>query len=152
MKILILCGSRAYAHYRRVHEAVGRERGEIRVVLQGGARGADSHAKNAAVLHRVPWEQWDAEWNVYGRSAGMLRNERMLQRAREWQRANPGDTVEVWAFKDDLWGRDPVTGGNGTLDMVERAAAAGVPVRWWGAEGERAVRWNPYNSCVEVAG
>lgn len=141
MKFLLISGSRNYAHYRVVYDALRRERGEVRIVFQGGARGADTHAKNSAILLRVPYRQVDAEWRRFGPTAGNLRNAKMLEVAREALAAagEPTDTLELWAFKEKLWEGDSVTGGNGTLDMVTQALRAGVAVRWY----RRSLEWVP---------
>jgi len=129
MKIVILCGGRTFSRYSLIYAALEAERPNIKFVVQGGASGADSHGKNAAVILKLPHLQVDAEWARFGRSAGALRNEKMLEQANKL--VGEGDYVEVWAFRDDLWAPDPNTGGNGTLDMCSRALATGVPARWY---------------------
>lgn len=138
MKVLIICGGRTFSKYSLIYAALEADRPNIRFVIQGGASGADSHGKNAAVILKLPHLQIDAEWQRFGRSAGNIRNERMLEEALKLV-AGRGDIVEVWAFRDDLWAPDPNTGGNGTLDMCARALASGVPARWY----SRSLGWKP---------
>ena len=47
-------------------------------VAQGGAAGADRRARTIAEALQVPVEEFPAEWGLFGRSAGMKRNVKML--------------------------------------------------------------------------
>jgi predicted Rossmann-fold nucleotide-binding protein len=111
MKVLV-CGGRDFADHRwfsEVMEELWREAGEL-VVVHGGARGADSLARAFAARHGLPCLVYRAGWDRYGKRAGPLRNQRMLDEA-----------------KPDLVVAFP--GGRGTADTVARALRAGVPVR-----------------------
>jgi hypothetical protein len=46
-------------------------------VVSGGARGADSLGERWAKENHVPCIVFPAEWNVYGKRAGPIRNEQM---------------------------------------------------------------------------
>lgn len=78
-------------------------------LVSGGARGADTLAELWANSRGVPKTVFEADWNTLGRSAGHIRNQRML---------DEGDIEVVVAFP----------GGAGTRDMVRRSQAAGKPV------------------------
>jgi hypothetical protein len=56
---------------------------------------------------------FEAAWDMHGKAAGAIRNQRML---------DEGKPDEVWAFTDDL------ATSKGTADMVRRARKADVPV------------------------
>jgi hypothetical protein len=81
----------------------------ITALAEGGAVGADRHASTWAERRGVWCTRYEAEWRQYGKQAGPLRNQRMLD---EFQPAL------VVAFP----------GGAGTADMVRRARRAGVRV------------------------
>lgn len=112
---LLVCGGRAYRDRANVDRCLGalhRERG-LAAIIEGGARGADRWAQLWAVrygaligceLVTVP-----AEWLRFGKAAGPMRNQEMLDKC-----------------KPDLVLAFP--GGRGTADMVRRARKAGVPV------------------------
>lgn len=87
---------------------------DITVLIEGGATGADQLARAWALSNRVPNETYKANWARYGKAAGPLRNQRML---------DEGKPDTVIAFP----------GGKGTADMVRRARKAGVPVHQIGA-------------------
>lgn len=112
MRVLV-CGGRNYCeasvlwgeldtlHRQAAHDSM--------IVIQGGARGADQMAREWCAAREVPYDNFPANWETFGRAAGPLRNNAML-------RASPD---LVLAFP----------GGRGTADMVSKAKAAGVPVR-----------------------
>lgn len=108
---LLVCGGRDYADRERVFDALDRVRMKHATmrIAQGGADGADALARAWAEERRVPCGTWAASWDEYGRAAGPLRNQQLL---------NEFKPEGVIAFP----------GGAGTEDMVRRARAAGVPV------------------------
>lgn len=79
-------------------------------IIQGGARGADSLAKNWAVYREVLYLEFPAEWGKYGLSAGMIRNTRML---------DEGHPDLILAFP----------GGRGTANMIKQGKNRNIPVR-----------------------
>lgn len=75
MRVLVT-GGRDYAdreHVFRVLAAL-----DPREVAQGGARGADALALEWCRLHHVRCTTYKADWELYGRAAGMRRNVDML--------------------------------------------------------------------------
>lgn len=106
MKVLV-CGGRGYFDAERIDrvlDALGPT-----LIIQGGARGADSMAANWAVKRGVPMKCFPADWQAHGRSAGAKRNRQMLKEG-----------------KPDLVVAFP--GGAGTADMVGVSMQNGVPV------------------------
>lgn len=78
-------------------------------VIQGGAKGADFLGRVWAKMWGFPYEEYPADWKTYGKSAGHIRNQQML---------DAGKPDIVLAFP----------GGTGTADMVRKAKKAGVEV------------------------
>lgn len=114
MKVLI-CGGRNYTNTnqfnRFMHNFVV-ENGPITCIVQGGARGADAMARfyaNQRIL-TIFLQTYPADWETYGRPAGPLRNQEMLEK-------NP-DIAYVIAFP----------GGKGTANMMEQARERGFKV------------------------
>lgn len=84
------------------------------LVVHGAGRGADLIAQAIAEWMAIPFEPHPADWDSFGRGAGPLRNQVML---------NSGLDA-VYAFKQ---GFDRTLESGGTEDMVRRATTAGVP-------------------------
>lgn len=108
---VLVCGGRDYADREtfRAHMDFLHRTGPITEVITGDAKGADYLARQWAFWNRVPCREFKADWKTHGRSAGPIRNRKML---------TDGAPDLVVAFP----------GGNGTEDMVTRARDAGVPV------------------------
>ena len=116
MRVLV-CGGRDFATTSMAERdfvsntltRLDAERGPFFTVIHGCAPGADSEARYWAEMAGAREAPFRADWRTYGRAAGPLRNQRMLDDGR------PGLVI---AFP----------GGRGTADMVRRARAAGVEV------------------------
>jgi hypothetical protein len=80
------------------------------VLIHGAARGADSIAAQVADGWGWRIRAYPAEWGRYGRAAGAMRNQRMLD-------------VERFGLVIVF------LGGRGTADMIARAKRAGVAVQ-----------------------
>lgn len=106
MRILV-CGGRDYADECCVSETL-LSLGPT-LIIQGNAAGADDIASRWAEANHVPVMPFPADWGTFGRKAGPIRNQRML---------DEGKPDLVVAFP----------GGAGTADMVRRAKKAGVQV------------------------
>lgn len=83
---VLVCGSRDFADRGLLDAKLDevRERlGDIPMrVISGAARGADRMAAEWAAKNGVPCDEYAAEWDRYGKSAGYRRNERMLNEGR----------------------------------------------------------------------
>lgn len=91
------------------------------VIIHGAAKGVDAlcafHAQSLAYQVR----SYPAMWDLYGRSAGPIRNREMLDK-------NP-DVIRCLAFHDNL------AGSKGTLDMCKYAKKKGLPVTVYKTDG-----------------
>jgi hypothetical protein len=129
MKVLI-SGDRDWVDYdivevilRGLHEKALIADGTLEIV-EGEARGADIKARKAGtyimenfhthfgVTPRVEISQHYAKWNEYGKAAGVIRNQEMLDT----------DPDVVIAFHNNI------SDSKGTKDMINRAKKAGKPV------------------------
>ena len=115
MRVLI-CGGREWRNREIILEVL-REVVEIFgqdvTVVDGTCRGADELGHVAATLLGLRTERYPANWERYGKRAGHLRNQQMLDTGLDL----------VLAFHTNL------AASQGTADMVARAKKAGVPVR-----------------------
>jgi predicted Rossmann-fold nucleotide-binding protein len=109
---VVVTGGRTFNNRAVVNnllDTVHQSFGPITTIISGHASGADGLAEQWARANNVPIKPYTAEWKRYGRRAGPIRNQRML---------DEGRPHTVVAFP----------GGKGTADMVRRALAAGLPV------------------------
>ena len=108
---IIVCGGRDYANAENVDKVLtGIVAGfKVDVIVTGGAPGADALANAWAEEKGIQTRIFQAEWDRYGKSAGPIRNQLMLDESKP---------IAVVAFP----------GGTGTDDMVRRAKSKGVTV------------------------
>ena len=109
---LIVTGGRDYNNYELVDKVLTQVYNEmfpnqIVAVVQGNAKGADALGKRWALANNIPCEEFDADWQRYGKAAGVMRNQEMLDESQP---------CVVVAFP----------GGRGTFDMMRRTKQAGV--------------------------
>lgn len=110
---VLVCGGRNYNDEEAMLKALGDKLRFDDVVVHGGARGADALAGDlAGRILGCEVEVHPADWHKYGRSAGPIRNQEMLDTGIDL----------VLAF----------SGGRGTADMVSRAERARVMVVQYG--------------------
>jgi hypothetical protein len=76
---LIIAGSRTFTDYQRLCQVLAPDRHRITQVLTGGARGADQLGYRWAWKHAVRHQLFRAEWERFGKAAGMRRNHQMAQ-------------------------------------------------------------------------
>ena len=107
---ILACGGRDFTDTKTIEAAVKllAEQHPAATLVHGGAPGADSWCGYYAGLAGLVIEGHSARWNIYGRKAGPIRNQEMLDSGIDLVVAFPG--------------------GRGTSDMVRRARKAHVPV------------------------
>ena len=106
---LIIAGSRTFTDYQKLCQVLAPDRHRVTQVLTGGARGADQLGYRWAWKHAIRHHLFRADWERFGKSAGMRRNHQMAQ---------AGDVLI--AFWD---GKSP-----GTAHMVQCMRQLGKPV------------------------
>ena len=82
MKIVI-GGSRTYTDYKAFSEALDGvltdiPKNEI-TILSGHCKVVDAMAERYAAEHKINLRVYPAEWSIYGRAAGPVRNRRMVE-------------------------------------------------------------------------
>lgn len=129
--IVVVCGSRTFKYRGIVHstldnllerestwvDAMTHTRGsQTMMVVEGGAHGADRHARDWALAHpeRVGLTTCPADWERHGKAAGPIRNRSMLMLRPHM----------VLAFVDK-----PLQESRGTWNMVKIAREAGIHTR-----------------------
>lgn len=81
-------------------------------IISGSATGADSLGIRYAKMNIIPYKEFPAKWNLYGKSAGPIRNKEMLDYILE-------GIPYLLAFWDGE--------SRGTKYMIDIAEKAGVP-------------------------
>lgn len=112
MRILV-CGDRNWTDYKLILKTLLGLGGGPHTIIDGQASGADSLGNKAAMSLSWPWKRYPADWARYGRAAGPIRNQQML---------DEGKPELVLAFHDDL------VHSKGTKDMISRAEKAKIKV------------------------
>jgi hypothetical protein len=87
MRVLV-CGSRKWTDRKKVWDELNFLH-HPRFIIHGGARGADSLASEWAAYYDVPQRIFLPDWELYGKRAGILRNNQMLD-------TNPDLVLAFW--------------------------------------------------------
>jgi hypothetical protein len=112
---LIIAGSRTFTDYQMLCQVLAQDKSRITQVLTGGARGAEQLGYRWAWTHAVKHQCFRADWERFGKAAGVRRNHQMAQ---------AGDVLVV--FGD---GPSP-----GTAHLIQCMRALGKPVIVIGGE------------------
>ena len=110
--VVLVTGSRYWSDRLVIYDIL-KELPKDTLIIQGGARGADTLAREVAEELGLEVKTFKAEWDKYGKSAGPIRNQKMLDET------HPS---LVLVFHSDI------EHSKGTKDMVNRATLAGIPV------------------------
>ena len=76
---LIVAGSRAFTDYQLLCQTLAPQRHHITELIHGGARGADQLGFRWALRHHVRSRCFAADWERFGKAAGVRRNHHMAQ-------------------------------------------------------------------------
>lgn len=106
MKIIVT-GGRNYSDVSKVFEVL--DSYSPNLVIQGGANGADDLAVQWSFEREVDCKTYEANWELYGKAAGPIRNKLMLEENKD---------ALVIAFP----------GGRGTDNCVKVAKELGIKV------------------------
>lgn len=112
-KLILISGSRAFPSPERVMDRIRQDVTPEDRVMHGCARGVDTWAEEAARAIGATILRRPADWDRYGKRAGMLRNEAMFNEAR-------GTTnFRILLFWDGQ--------SRGTKNMIDRCVALNIP-------------------------
>ena len=92
MKVIV-CGGREFADQELLFGVLDsiHSTSPITLLIEGGARGADSLANLWARQRKIPFHTEHAKWQKYKRAAGPIRNNAMLMMKPAMVIAFPGD-------------------------------------------------------------
>lgn len=90
--IFIVCGGRDYGDRERVYSNLDRvnEKCQIHLIIEGGANGADTLARDWALNRGIQVATFHANWNRFKGYAGPLRNQAMANMRPDGLIAFPG--------------------------------------------------------------
>ena len=108
---VLVCGGRDFVDKLALFAVLDtlHEKTPITRLVHGAATGADSLGAAWALVHRVKAAAYKPQWEAFGKSAGVRRNQEMID-------VEPIDLVVA------------CPGGRGTADMLRRAKAREIPV------------------------
>ncbi len=109
MRVLV-CGSRKWVDYSVIERRM-KALPPWAVIIEGEAKGADIMARRIAKRLGLEVVPFHANWGKYGKAAGPIRNQQMLDEGKP-------DLVLAYPMPDSV----------GTQDMIARARKAGIPV------------------------
>lgn len=107
---ILVCGDRNWTDKEKIRRVLSEYSGDV-LIINGGCRGADTLAREVAIELGMEVKTYYAEWDKYGRVAGPIRNQLMLDQEK------PNLVI---AFHSDLYH------SKGTGDMIRRAHAANI--------------------------
>jgi hypothetical protein len=105
----IIAGSRIVNSYAEVKKAIVESGFDIDTVISGHAQGADHWGELYAQQNNIDLVIFPANWGKYGKSAGMIRNEKMADYA--------DALIAIWDGES-----------RGTLGMIKLAQKKGLKV------------------------
>ena len=122
--IVLVCGSRTFKDRELMWSKLDwyqrHEQWYFTLLIHGDAKGADRMAQAWAHNRGIAERAYPAEWDLYGKRAGYIRNQQMLKQ---------GHPNMVLAFVSAAEGQATVTAlaeSKGTANMVALARDAGV--------------------------
>lgn len=86
MRRVIICGSRKFNNYELLKSTLEdyfKDGTSEVIIVSGHAKGADDLGEQYADWKKIPVEQYPADWDRYGKQAGMMRNLEMADVADE---------------------------------------------------------------------
>jgi hypothetical protein len=113
---VLVCGGRDYLDQEKIYHVLDAQLAKIgpnMLLINGGAPGADTIAREWAVSRKVDHLTLYAKWELFGRSAGPIRNRRMAKKKPKL----------VLAFHSDI------DKSKGTRDMIGVAEKLKIKVK-----------------------
>ncbi len=111
---VLICGGRDYNDAHSMYEVIMELPAKLGVLLDeitivhGAAKGADTLAEKIAMHLNIKTEKHPAKWHIYGKKAGPIRNQEMLDSGIDFVVAFPG--------------------GRGTEDTIHRTTNMNIPI------------------------
>lgn len=132
----LVAGSRDYTNYAEFARITDHLLSQVAgkydlIVFEGEARGADTLAKKYASEKGYKLAPYPADWDLYGKAAGLWRNEVMTSE------------VSLYPKKAALFFVDDVPNNQtsrGTWHCISQAQDRGIPLKIWNYKSRKFVR------------
>ena len=124
-KAIIICGDRHWSNEKIIEDFVYLLPPDVRVI-SGGAPGADYLAERARKKYNLDGKVYKANWTMFGKAAGPIRNRRMIEDESPYL---------VVAF------HNYISRSRGTRDMLLKAKKKGIRYQLRNSIGD--VEYNP---------
>lgn len=108
---LIIAGSRSFKNYKLAKEIIANMTSQKQndlIIVSGNANGADKIGERYAEEFNIPLEVYPANWEKYGKKAGILRNHEMAKVSDGllafWDGKSPGtwDMITTMSSKENV--------------------------------------------------
>ncbi len=80
---IMVCGSRTITDrelvFKWIEKDISIHPDDKIIIIEGEAKGVDSIAKDYALINHLDIMSFPADWNKYGKAAGIIRNEEMVK-------------------------------------------------------------------------
>lgn len=77
--IVLVTGDRNWTNRKKIAAELYKRRKKIKLLIHGGARGADLIADEFARVMGIQTAEFAANWTFHGRAAGPIRNQNMIR-------------------------------------------------------------------------
>lgn len=90
---VIVCGSRTFQDKEYIFNVLDTFKDQITGIISGRAKGADDISIDWAINNSIKYYSFIANWEKYGKSAGMIRNKQMFS---ELSKDTQGMLIAFW--------------------------------------------------------
>lgn len=112
---ILICGAREWINFDKIKKVLLEyPQSRETIIIHGDWKGADKIAGYLAKQLNMTVEAYPANWDKYGKAAGPIRNQQML---------DEGKPEMCYAF------HECIEKSRGTKDMVSRCEKAGIPYK-----------------------
>ena len=108
--IWLIAGSRTFTDYKLLLQSLPINK-KPDLIIEGGARGADTLGRMYAIEHNIPYKEIKPDWKKYGTKAGFVRNKEMV------------DMLTKKDFAYIFWDGK----SNGTKNTIDLCESKGIP-------------------------
>lgn len=81
MKVIIAGGRDTHITFKDIESQIRISDYNVTEIVEGGSSGVDTTAYKYAKYNKIPVKEFYAEWDVYGKCAGPIRNRQMAEYA-----------------------------------------------------------------------